>query len=68
MFNPKYYFRVEPSRVEYSRAQYIREGNEVTLAPQLFPIFCTTLSLSIRQAHTLNKLQYPADGDVCKIT
>jgi hypothetical protein len=63
MFNLKYYFRVE-----YSTAQYIREGNDVTLAPQLFPIFCMTLCLSIQQPHTLNKLQYLVDGDISKVT
>ena len=68
MFNLKYYFRVEHSRVKYSRAQYIRESNEVTLAPPLLLIFCTTLSLNIQQPHTLKKVLYPADGDANKVT
>jgi len=50
------------------RAQYIGEDSEVTLAPQPFLIFCTTICLSIQQSLALNKVHYLADGDVSKVT
>jgi len=40
----------------------------VTLAPGLFPVFCATLCLTIQQPHSLNKVQYLADGDVRNVT
>jgi hypothetical protein len=40
----------------------------MTLAPQLFPIYCATLCLSNHQPPTLNKLKHFPDGYVNKVT
>jgi hypothetical protein len=50
------------------RGKYIKVGTAVTHDPRPFQIFCATLCLSIQQPHTLNKVQYLAEGDVNKVT
>lgn len=40
-----------------NRAEYTRVGSSATLMPRLFPIFCTTICLSIQQPYTLKKVQ-----------
>jgi hypothetical protein len=50
-----------------SRVQYIMAGTKATLSSCLFPIFRTTLFLSIQQPCISNNMQYLADKDVSKI-
>jgi hypothetical protein len=56
------------SLLEKRRVQYSRAGSTVTLVPWSFPISCATLCLSIQLSHTLNKVQYLADGNVSTVS
>ena len=59
------YYRI--NGIEQNRIEYIRVDSAVTLAPLLFLIFGLALYLSSQHPHTLNKVQYLADGDVGKV-